>query len=107
VTLPRGLFREECVDHVLVRVRTFPELSNALPFLAEALGVGIRIRDDECLDTVGMGCHQSEAHGPAVVMEVKRIARQAQLLQQTVHGLREMIEGVCVVRGVWRIALPE
>jgi hypothetical protein len=61
--------------------------------------VGDRVLDDQRHHALGMGQRQTEADRAAVILQIEAVAGQAARLQEMLHHLREVVEGVREVRG--------
>src|SRR5215475_15997346 len=84
-----------------------PILRYGGPLRAEALRVGIGILDDESLHPLRMRQEHAETNRPAVVMKVERAFADFELIEQAIRRRRQMVEGVCIGRWRWGLALTE
>jgi hypothetical protein len=69
--------------------------------------VGDRVLNDEGLDPVRMREHHAKAHGAAIVLHVKRVAREPERFGEINHDLGAAIERVGEFFRVRPIAVPE
>ena len=65
------------------------------------------VLNDECLDPVRMGQGHAKTHGAAVILHVKRVAREAERFGEVIHDLRIMIERVREFLRIGPIAVSE
>ena len=56
--------------------------------------MGYRVLHDEALHTLRVCQYHAETDGPALVLHVKRVARQTHRLREILHHRSDMIEGV-------------
>ena len=52
------------------------------------------VLDDESLDSIRMGQGHAKTHGAAVILHVKRVAREPKSLGEVIHGFGDVIERV-------------
>jgi hypothetical protein len=90
-----------------VKLPVGPEGAPRRPQRAQAILVGHGVLDDERVEPLGMRQHHAESDGPAVVLEVERVARQTQGLREAHHHLGDAIERVGEVLRVRRIAVAK
>ena len=65
------------------------------------------ILHDESLNPVGMGQGHTETHGAAVILHVKRVAREPQRFGEMIHDLRYVVERVGEFLWVRPVAVSE
>src|SRR5208282_3623192 len=84
-----------------------PILRDAGPFGAQAFLIGIGILNDESLHPLRMRQDDAEADRPAVVMKIEDAFADLELLEKIADRFRQVIKGVCIRRGWWRVTLTE
>src|SRR5579859_2523334 len=91
-----GLERQEIVAQcALIGSAISPERPARFPICSQAAVVGDGVLHDQRFDSLRMlQCH-AKADGATVVLHVKGIARESERLGEMVHGLSQMVEGVC------------
>src|ERR1700731_732723 len=65
------------------------------------------VLDDEGLDSVRMGEGHAKAHGPPIVLHVKRVAGKPERVGEVIHDDGEIIERVGEFRSGWPVAVPK
>ena len=54
-----------------------------------------------------MGQGHSKTHGAAVILHVKRVAREPKSLGEVIHGFGDVIERICECFRVWPVTVSE
>src|SRR6266496_1518383 len=108
MTRPRRLQRQKiCAKRVFVSHAIFPKLAPRLPVCAQPFVVRDRVLNDESFYALGVReCH-AKTNGPAVILHVQRVAREAERFGEMIHNLRDMIERVSEFLRVWPVAVSE
>ena len=107
VALLRALERREGLEDLWMCLRVSPVLGNPGPLGAKTLFIGVCVLDDDTANPFGMLHHNPKADRTAVILHVKEVAVDLELLEQRVGGLGEMVEGVAILSRRRRIALPK
>src|SRR5215471_20448173 len=88
--------------------RVLPErVADAVPRGCETLFVCVRVLEDQPLLTVAATTENAEADRAAVVLHEIAGARESRLGQQSLHDLRQAVEGVLEVRGIRHVRVAE
>jgi len=66
-----------------------------------------RVLDDESLDPVRMGQGHAKTHGAAVILHVKRVAREPECFREVIHNLGVVVERIGEFLRVRPIAVSE
>src|SRR5207302_8628233 len=77
------------------------------PDRAQALVMRHSILDDETLGSVRMGQGHAKTHGAAVILHVKRVAREPKSFGEVTHGFGDVIERVREFFRVWPVAVSK
>jgi hypothetical protein len=65
------------------------------------------VLNNERLDSIRMGQGHAKTHGAAVILHVKRVARELKSFGEVVHGFGDVIERVREFFRVWPVTVSE
>ena len=105
---PRRLQRQEiCAKCAFVRRPIFPKLAPRLPIRAEAFVVCDCVLNNKSFNALRMGKCHAKTDGAAVILHVKRVAREPERFGEVIHDLGEVIERVREFFRIGPIAVSE
>ena len=105
---PRRRQRQEiCAKRAFVGSAIGPKGPPRLPIRSQAFVVRHSVLDDESLDPVRMRQGHAKTHRAAVILHVKRVAREPERFGEVIHDLGVVIEGVREFFRVRPVAVPE
>src|SRR5712671_4749013 len=84
-----------------------PKGPTRLPDRAQTLVVRHGILDYETLDSARMSQGHAKTHGAAVILHVKRVAREPKSFGEVIHGFGDVIERVREFFRVWPVTVSE
>src|SRR5713226_9080831 len=79
----------------------------ARPGRCEANLVGIRVLDDEPIQSLRMAIHNTEPDGPAVILNKQTIVIKTLQLQEMFNDFGDHFEGVGVCSWIWHVAISK
>src|SRR5216684_1572499 len=85
-------------------VRTGPA---CFPNRSQTFVVRNGVLNNERLDSVRMGQGHAKTHGAAVILHVKRVAREPKSFGEVIHGFGDVIERVREFFRVWPVTVSE
>ena len=92
---PRRRQRQEiCAKRAFVGRSIRPKGPPCFPIRPQTFVVRDCVLDDESLDSVRMGQCHAKAHGAAVILHVKCVARESESFGELIHDLGAVIEGI-------------
>src|SRR6266446_2234520 len=105
---PRRLQRQEVgTKRAFVGGAVGPKGPTRLPDRAQAFVVRRSILDNETLDSIRMRQGHAKTHGAAVILHVKRVAREPKSIGEVIHGFGDVIERVREFFRVWPVTMSE
>src|SRR5216683_3964147 len=105
---PRSRERQEvCAKRTLVTGAICPKGPACFPNRSQTFVVRNGVLNNERLDSVRMGQGHAKTHGAAVILQVKRVAREPQSFGEVIHGFADVIERVCEFFRVWPVTVSE
>src|SRR5258707_10884684 len=105
---PRRLHRQQVgTKRAFVGSAVGPKGPTRLPDRAQTLVVRNGILDYETLDSVRMSQGHAKTHGAAVILHVKRVAREPKSFGEVIHGFSDVIERVREFFRVWPVTVSE
>src|SRR5882762_892186 len=108
VARPRGRERQEvCAKRTLVGGAIGPKGPACLPNRSETFLVRHSVLDNERLDSLRMNQDHAKTHGAAVILHVKRVAREPKSFREVIHDFGDVIERVRELFRVWPVAVSE
>src|SRR6266446_4698098 len=84
-----------------------PKGPTRFPDSTQTLVVRHSILDYETLDSGWMGQGHAKTHGAAVILHVKRVAREPKSFGEMIHGFCDVIERVREFFRVWPVTVSE
>src|SRR5205823_8613697 len=95
MTRPRRLQRQKiCAKRVFVRCAIFPKLASRLPVCVQPFVMCDRVLDNESFYAFRMRKCHAKTDGTAVILHVKRVARESECVGEVIHDLGQVIESV-------------
>ncbi len=108
VSRPCGLQRQEIgAQGALIGGAISPECPARLPICSQALVVGDGVLHDQRFDSLRVCQRHAKADRATVVLHVQGVARESERFGEMVHGLSEMVEGVCEFLRVRPVTVSE
>src|SRR5258707_5145527 len=105
---PRRLQRQEVgTKRAFVGDAVGPKGPTRLPDRTQTLIVRYSILDYETLDSVRMGQGHAKTHGAAVILHVKRVARETKSFSEVSHGFGDVIERAREFFRFWPVTVSE
>ena len=108
VARPRRRQRQEiCAKRAFIGSAIDPKGTPRLPIRPQAFVVSHSVLNDESLDPVRMGQGHAKTNGSAVILHVKRVAREPERSGEVIHNLGVVIECICEFFRVRPVAVSE
>src|SRR5947207_14007242 len=90
---PRRCQRKKiCAKRALVGSAIFPKLTSRFPIRAQTFVVRYRVLDDESFNPFRMSQGHAKTNGAAVILHIKRVAREPECFGEVIHDLGVVIE---------------
>ena len=99
--------QEICAKRTFIGSAIGPKGPPRLPIRPQALVVRHSVLDDESLDPVRMRQGHAKTHGAAVILHIKRVAREPECFGEVIHDLGDVIERIREFFRVRPVAVSE